>query len=494
MTQPDQAEARVASTQRGTPGLFGRDATYMLVWSVQLVIAAMATPVLTRLMSTEEFGVLASANAIMQVSYILASAGLSTAAQRRFASGESAQARRLLTVTMISSILVCGAVALTLPAWSDSLGLQSHMLVLRMCLAWAATSAVTNCCLALLRSQDRLLPFAVVSAVQSLVAEGLSLSLVALLGGTAGSFVGGQLAAQILAMCLSLLAVKASVFRRRHLKAIGADLRFALPLVPAALSTFILAMADRLILQRKLGSADVGRYQIAYNIGSLPTLLVGVLNTAWLPRFFSSSPDQVEMSRYARDQLDRLLLPVVVGMSVGSPLLLALWAPSSYAPQDLLAVTAVVVVSVLPYAAGLVPTRTLLTSGKSLPVALATALAAVANVALNFLLIPSLGIAGAGLATLLAYVILWLALAVAARAVVAVPARGWRPATLMIIAGAIALVSAGVGIDGAWLGLRLLVTSAAVVWFVLEGLLASQVSLGTLWRKLRRPSIEEENG
>ena len=49
----------------------------------------------------------------------------------------------------------------------------------------------------------------------------------------------------------------------------------------------MLEASDRLVLQHYLGSAAVARYAVAYNIGAIPILLLGVLDTVWMPRVFA---------------------------------------------------------------------------------------------------------------------------------------------------------------------------------------------------------------
>jgi O-antigen/teichoic acid export membrane protein len=202
-----------------------------------------------------------------------------------------------------------------------------------------------------LRSQDKLLPFTLVSLLQSVVAEVTSLLLVALVQPSATMFVLGQLAVQIAAAVLALVFGRPAALRWADRRPLVAALAYALPLIPATLSTFVLNSADRLLVSGALGSTAVARYQIAYNIGALPMMLVGILSTSWMPRIFSveQREERSAVQAAGRDILLSLLVPVVIGLSVGAPLVLHVWAPAQYRPDDLLLVTAVVVISVLPY-------------------------------------------------------------------------------------------------------------------------------------------------
>jgi hypothetical protein len=87
-------------------GLFGRDALFMVAWAVQLVVAALATPFITRVMPRAEFGLVASGTAVMQVLFVLAGAGLATAIQRQHGHGRHVDARKLLSVAVVVSAAV----------------------------------------------------------------------------------------------------------------------------------------------------------------------------------------------------------------------------------------------------------------------------------------------------------------------------------------------------------------------------------------------------
>jgi O-antigen/teichoic acid export membrane protein len=334
---------------------------------------------------------------------------------------------------------------------------------------------VTASQLALLRSQDRLLMFGVVSLLQSLVAELMSLTLVATTDGGATAFVVGRLLAQVAAVLVGVAALGAHGPRLVERRALVASLAFSLPLIPAALSSFVLGVSDRFVVQSMMGAEAVARYQVAYNIGSMPQLLVGVLAAAWLPRFFAASGDRRTLLVAARDQLDAVLAPVVLGLSVGAPLVLALWVPPSYDREGLLLLTALVVVSVYPVAASLSWTRVLLPAGRSRAVAYGNVGAATINVLLNLILVPVAGLEGAAVATVVSYLLLAAFLFAAGRRVESVPGRSARVLMLAWGAVVVALASAALPSDGAFLLIRVSI-----------GIAAFLVMCRMLWKLQRR--------
>ena len=453
---------------RALGGLFGRDTVYLVVWTLQLAVAAAATPIVTRILGAEEFGRVAAANAVMQVIFVIAGVGLHTAIQRWYATGNGpAAAARLLSFTIVVATSGTMIADCTGPLWSESLGFDRYGGALRLAVFWAGISAVTNASLALLRSQDRLVAFSAVSLLQSVVAEAASLLLVMLVSRTATAFVLGQLLTQGAATVLALALAPPKLLRRTDRALVSSAMRYAVPLVPAVLCTLVLATSDRLIVQFFMGETAVAHYQIAYNVGSMPIILLGVLSTTWMPRIFALgvADERARVLSASRDALSGLVAPVVIGLCLGAPLLLRIWAPPEYRPDTLLVVTALVVVSAIPYAIGLSHTRTLLAEGRTVAIAASNAVAALANVGLNLALVPRYGLAGAAGATLAAYVALQAMQGLAARAAISLPRSPPSVTVQLLGAAAGGLLASRLPTTPGWFATRLVLAIGCLAWF-----------------------------
>ncbi|GIF19576.1 O-antigen/teichoic acid export membrane protein [Actinoplanes tereljensis] len=468
--------------------LFGRDSAYLAIWAVQLLCAALLTPILTRVLGAEQFGAVTSANAVMQIIFILAGFGLQEAVQREHSGHDNLLgARRLIGFGLLAGAALTFTGWATVGLWSGPLGLADSLGTVKLAVIWAGLSAVTNVSLGLLRSQDRLAAFAVVGLMQSVVAEAVSLGLSKAIAPTANNFIWGQTIAQGLALLIALVLIPPAFVRPRDVEFIGRSLLFALPLVPSTLATFVLTSSDRLVVESALGSAEVARYQVAYNVAGMPMLLLSVLSSAWMPRFFSIEEEgqRGAVLRDSRDALSRLMVPVILGFGFGAPLVLRVWAPAEYRPDDLQVLVSVVLVTVVPFAAQLAVTRTLMTYGRTGSIALANFLGAIVNLGLNLLLIPHFGLMGSAIATLIAYIMVWLFLAWAGRDV----SPGRAPISLllqMVGACAIALIAATVPESLPVLAGRVILGIATVGWFVM---IFRQISK----TPVHEPSVVEES-
>ncbi|GAA3349581.1 hypothetical protein GCM10020358_72270 [Amorphoplanes nipponensis] len=451
--------------------LFGRDSLYMLMWAVQIVSAAVLTPVTTRVLGLSSFGTVTSANAVMQVLFVFAGLGLQTAVQREYSARANPRGARQLVLAAVVVIVAISALAWgTIGLWADALQMTDDGPALRLAVLWAGSSALTTVSLALLRSQDKLAFFSVVGLVQSVVAEALALGLVKFYRPTAEVFLTGQVAAEFLAALLGLALAPPALFRLSDRAVLIRAFAFALPLVPSALSSFVLSTSDRLVIGAALGSEEVARYQVAYNIGSMPMLLLWILHSAWMPRFFAITGDAERRTVLAesRDALYRLLIPILIGFACGAPLVLRVWAPSSYRPDSLLLLLCIVLITAIPSAGQLAATRALTADGRTVVIAFVTILAAALNVALNLLLVPWLALTGSALATLAAYAFLHVALSVAGRGSQKAPPPG-RLLQLQLAGVAVfAVLSAGIAETPVVLTVRVAAAVGCVVWFLYE--------------------------
>jgi O-antigen/teichoic acid export membrane protein len=205
---------------------------------------------------------------------------------------------------------------------------------------------------------------------------------------------------------------------------------------------------------------------VAATIGSIPILVLGALDSIWLPRIFAvdDEADRDAVLAASRDALFRLLGPVMVGLSVASPLLLRLWAPAQFGTEGLLFLTAVVIVGAVPYAMMLSSRRGLLARSSTVSIAVATLLAVVVDIGSNVVLLPLIGLVGAALATLAAFSVQQACQYLLSKA----PRRreGAGRGTLRAgVAGAAALASAALPLSVPGMVVRVVLAVACLVWF-----------------------------
>ena len=222
-------------------------------------------------------------------------------------------------------------------------------------------------------------------------------------------------------------------------------------------------------MRHVLGSAAVGRYSVAYNVGSLGFILLVFVNQAWMPRIYAVA-DRVARSRLlasSRDMMNLLLIPVVCGLAAGAPVVLGVWVPTSFHPAELTPIVAIVAICTFPFGQFLANLRALMSEGRTGRAAVATLVAAAVNIGLNVVMVPFLGITGSAIATVLSYALC----ARLTRPPVSSGLQVPRASVLLrtLIGGAVA-VTLAIGVlptSPVWLAIRLVMGAGALLAFAL---------------------------
>jgi O-antigen/teichoic acid export membrane protein len=235
--------------------------------------------------------------------------------------------------------------------------------------------------------------------------------------------------------------------------------RFGLPTMPAEVSLYALNFVDRLIIVRSLGLAEAGLYSLAVKFAQAVNVIVRGFQLAWPPLAYSIRDDDEARGAYAT--IVTLFVAgcafVVTGMWLFSRWIVRLLA----APEFFASYKAVGLIStaVTLYALYLVLVVILGRTGRTefnLPATLAALLA---NVVLNLLLVPPLGIVGAGLALVASYVIVLALMYVFTQRLFPVPYEWGRLAKVTLASAAL------VGLA------ELLVPTAGVAGFLVRAVL-----------------------
>ncbi|RKR76682.1 oligosaccharide flippase family protein [Frondihabitans australicus] len=481
MSAPTVAPVDTAhdDTEPAQHDLFGRGLLYVVVFSLQLVVGSLISPFLTHIISPAQFGALSSGIALFQVLSVAALIGLDEAlvlqrADDRKSGGDDRSARGLVTVAMAVAFGVTGLALLTLPLWAGALGFDGYHVLLIAVILWTAPSASVTAMLALLVAQDRLRPFAIVSIISAVGGSIVGMVLLLTVHRDATTYAWGGVVCQFVAMGIGIAVVRPTFEGFRQWAVTTRAVRLGVPLALGSLAFFVLNAGDRIVIQRELGSVQVGRYQVAYTIGSAVVILLNFTNNAWTPHFAALKSD---VSRYllamrSRDELYRLLVPIVIAVTLASPLALRIVAPASYEQSGLTLVVLLVALTAFPVAASGAAQRLLVVQRRGKTVGLTAGIAAVVNIVVNLILVPPMGITGAAVATLVSYTLL------AVLQVQLLPDRrmwkGAPPRLVLAVAASIAIAAASMLIPETldWNIAKAAAAVACIPWFVVRLLAA----------------------
>jgi O-antigen/teichoic acid export membrane protein len=420
---------------------------YGLGGLVSRILAVLLLPLYTRYLSTSDYGKVEILIAATAVLAILLQFGISNAFFRfYFDTPDPAQRITVLrtsfwfTMTMATAGLVVGVVLA--PQISHLLfngGGEANLVRASFVGLWAQLNYLQLT--ALFRVEERSVAFVLASIVNILVTVGATLILVVSLhkgpmGVIVGNFIG------TLAVYLALLGYRREQlgleFDRTLFRAMN---RFGMPLVPSALLLWVTNFADRFILVKLASTSEVGLYSVGVRIASAMILLLTAFRTAWPAFAYSIDAEDEAKTAYGFVLTYLVLVSSWVAAALGllSPWLVHWLAAPSYARAS--QVVGPLAFSTVAFAAYIVIAIGVGRARRTQFNWVVSGLAAVVNVGLCFALIPRHGMMGAAVATVVAYAVMFLAMAWWAQTVYPVPYQ-WR--RVFIASGvAVALVAGG---------------------------------------------------
>lgn len=196
-------------------------------------------------------------------------------------------------------------------------------------------------------------------------------------------------------------------------------LKYALPLLPVALSAWALDRSDRLVIGAYLGPRAVGIYSANYALASLVLLFQAPLQMTLFPKvaeFWGTDPERARRYISASNRFFLLLaIPFTVGVGVlARPLFVHLGNEEIARASGW--TTFYVATGVMLWGLGVMQSQAFHGAKRTGQLGGATLIAAALNVALTWVLVPRFGIAAAALSTLVAFAALCVLLGLRGRA------------------------------------------------------------------------------
>jgi len=228
--------------------------------------------------------------------------------------------------------------------------------------------------------------------------------------GAAGMLEGTMLANIVIFPLFIYLSIKTINFKF-DLKILKASLAFSLPMIPGLLSAWILNLSDRVFIERYFNLHEVGIYSLGYKIAGLVLILTSAFNLAYNPVFYklANSEDQV----LAKKQLFRYNHLFLIALLISSFLISFFSKEAIQLLLDPKYNEAYKIVPIIAFAYFISQASGLFNlmiyqEKKVTQLVIIGIIGAVLNVFLNFILVPTLGIYGAGYATILSFVLIFI--------------------------------------------------------------------------------------
>ena len=416
-----------------------------------LLLSLISFPILTRILTVEEYGHLALFTGTTTFLVALSKCGLTTSFVRTYAATppEKRTALYSTALAMAAGLAIIVAIVSALGLWW--LGdVVDPLLRSVLQLSWGFLLATTlrELLLTFLRAEERSVALSVIGFLVKLGSLMLGIvGCVTLALGLRG-FVGGAIVFEALTV-----ASLGSYFARRHLlrpdatsTALARELvAYGAPLMFNEMSWTANVYAGRFVLEHYIGAAAVGIFSVGYNLAAyVLTLITAPMSMAIFPIYTKlwetegAEPTTTFLTTILRYYVIGSAL-LIVAMSAASADLIALLATPRFADAAL--VVPYVITSVVLFGTTLIVGAGFHLLRRTRESGILILVCAALNIGANFVLVPHFGMLGSAAATLLSHLALTVLLSVRARNFLPVP---WpKKLTLTCaIAGALAYLTA----------------------------------------------------
>src|SRR5271155_5048911 len=398
-----------------------RDSSHYLTGQVAvLALGFVSFPILARVLSVAEYGMLCLTLQIAAMATVLSKMGLQNSIQRFYqehaASTEAGALRRFYSTLLFGaslcalSVVILFVVGLELAPASLLSPVFKKVLLLGSLLIF--TRGMQPIVMNFLRAQRRTKAF----NVYDVLAKAISLGFVCLLVFTWNRSVNAVLIGTVTVELVSVVLLVVLLLPRDVVSFSAFDQRlfsaamvFGFPLVGYELAGVILDTGDRVLVQHYLGFQAVGYYSAGYNMANYATMsLMYPVNLALFPIYMKlwTTRGPEETRAFLSSALDKfILVALCVLAAVSVTAREAVIVLGSRKLQEASPLLPVLVLGLMIYSLHIFFNAGLIIHKKTLTMAKIISFSAALNVVLNVLLIPRIGLQGAAVATLLSYAV-----------------------------------------------------------------------------------------
>ncbi len=437
---------------RSSETFASRGSIYLLVTATQALSAIAVIPLLTRRLSASEIGLVAAAQLVTQLLAYVAALGLPAAITREYFEGSDGptRSRKIVGLLLVSSPGVIALAHFSGSWWSGIFDGVGYGVLLKIAVGTGLARAMQFGVLAFHRAEQRVRWFGGVALMSSLGAQVTGLVAVMMFD-SATAYLGGVALCQVVVVIVSVVHLRPEFRGLADRRFVTSMLAYSLPMVVHSVAGLVVTTGDRVVIERMLGLEAVGRYQIAYLVGSLGIVALLAVNNAWSPMVLGAAPGR-QASVLAETGALMFRIAALIGgaIALGAPVAVRLLAPPSYRFDELARVGSVVALATLPMAVYLGGSLVAMIGRETRLLAISTMTGATANIAGNLVLIPHFGMTGAAVATTGAYVLWAVQLRLVAGRSLQVPwqADQLRLAALIALAGFTLGVVLPMGVGG----------------------------------------------
>ena len=381
--------------------------------------AFLLIPILVRYLSPEEYGIITIVSVITTFVMISSTLGMNSSIEYEYHNlGPNSNEFRehlgtIFLFTCIVSVVIAIVVFISRPIFEMAFpSFPFYPFIIGASLI-GSSAAVILMLTSTYRIQGKPIRYVSVALMQFFLSVAAVLIFVVYFDLGAEGKVIGDIIAGIILFIIALLLISRESIVGIKIQNLNSALSFSIPLLPHFYFAWVLMSADRLIIGKMLDLESAGIYSLGYQFGMVMFLTLNSIDSGWIPVFYETANKNDELNRTFLARATEFYFACVSSGSILMALIAAAAFPFIAVEEFELAVTVIPIVILGFSFLGFyyMGVKHLLFKRKTGLISILTIISGLLNILLNLMLIPILGIEGAGVATAVSYlfqsVIVW---------------------------------------------------------------------------------------
>lgn len=387
--------------------LLGHSKNYFYGNMAVKALGFISVPIFTRLLTPEDYGIVNVVTSLTQIFIVLMMLNVQGSISRYYFEEQNDYPKfvgNIISFLFVFNAVIMSFVVIFKKPLSTFFAVNQTLLIIALLIAFLKIAVELFNAYLQASKQSKL--FAKIAFANNFLIIPISIVFILLLDNE--KYLGKLYAMLIVSASFGIYAgyklIKLSKFQF-DISMVKYALVFGIPLIPHALSSFILAHFDRVMVNQISGANDAGLYSFAYNIGMIMNVVVISINKAWIPVFYQ----KIRESKYA--EIERLVqdntkIVSIIGLALMlfSKELVMIMAGSEYI--EALELVPIIVLSYIVVHLYTTFVNYSFFRKKTFLISLSTLMAGVINIILNYQFIPEYGYIAAAYTTLISYLIL----------------------------------------------------------------------------------------
>ena len=367
-------------------------------------IAFITVPLLTRILSTSDYGIVTTYDSWVNIATVVISLALYMAIRTSFVDYKNSTKSFLNTIITFTCIVGIVAVVITFIIQAN---LKIHLgYIAVLCVIQGLADAIIMDYTQYLMMDYKYITRTIYMVLPNLVSVILSIfTIICFLN---NNLYLGKIVPTSIAYFIFGITILIQVFHKQkpsiNKEYLQYGLKISLPLVLHGAALTILSQSDRTMITILAGASQTGIYSVVYNFGMIATVITTTLEGVWVPWFMQrmSAEDYKSINIRVKDYIHLMTYAMICILLCGPEVLKFMASPTYW--EGVSIIPPVVLSSYMIFMYGLYVNVEHFYK-KTVGITFNTIVAAVSNIVLNFIFIPHFGYVAAAYTTLASYLI-----------------------------------------------------------------------------------------